>query len=288
MAGVVLPGSTHWSDRIGRYPVVGYFLLTFAISWTGALILLGPKLAHGIAVPKMTGLMIFPTMLIGPVFAGTAMTLLTGGASGLRDLLSRMGRLRVGGRWFLALLIPPALVFTVLLLFKTVVSPAYAPNRFVVGIVFGVFAGFWEEIGWTGFAFPQMARRMKAFPAALLLGFLWSAWHIPAIDYLGTATPHGAFWLPFFLAFAAAMTAVRVLISWLYVNTRSVLLAQMMHAASTGALVVLSPPVVTPAQEWRWYAAYALVLWAVVALVASLHGTGLLRQPSPFVRSRSA
>jgi hypothetical protein len=42
------------------------------------------------------------------------------------------------------------------------------------------------------------------------LGLLWSAWHLPVIDYLGVATPHGEYWLPFFLAFALAMTAMRV------------------------------------------------------------------------------
>lgn len=270
-----------WLDSVRDHPVIGYFLLTFAISWTGALILLGPKLMRGETVPKMTGLMIFPAMLFGPVVAGVTMTLLTTGRSGLRGLLSRMRRVRSTGRWFFTLLMPPVLVFTVLELFKSFASPIYTPNRFLVGIVFGFFAGFWEEIGWSGFAFPRLAKHASAFPAALLLGLLWSAWHIPAINYLGTATPHGASWLPFFLAFTAAITAMRILISWVYVNTGSVLLAQMMHATSTGALVVLSPPAVSSAQESLWYAGYALALWITVAVVVGVYGTGLSRQTLP-------
>ena len=107
---------------------------------------------------------------------------------------------------------------------------------------------------------------------------LWGFWHIPVIDFLGTATPHGSYWLPYFLAFALAITAMRVLIGWIYANTKSVALAQLMHASSTGSLVVLSPSRVTAAQEALWYAIYAAALWLVVGIVATLFGKGLTRE----------
>jgi hypothetical protein len=52
--------------------------------------------------------------------------------------------------------------------------------------------------------------------------------------------------------------AVRLLICWLYVKTGSVLLAQLVHASSTGFLVVLNAPRVTAWQEASWYGAYAV------------------------------
>ena len=61
---------------------------------------------------------------------------------------------------------------------------------------------------------------------------------MPVIDFLGTAHPHGCYWVPFLGVFGVAMTAMRVLISWLYLNTGSVLAAQLLHMSSTGALVV--------------------------------------------------
>jgi iron donor protein CyaY len=122
-------------------------------------------------------------------------------------------------------LIPPLLVLIVLLCLQSFVSPVYTPNRFLVGLAFGIPAGFFEEIGWMGFAFPKMQVKLPALGAAVLLGIFWGVWHMPVIEYLGTATPHGAYWLPFFLSFTAAMTALRVLIAWLYSNTRSVLLS---------------------------------------------------------------
>jgi membrane protease YdiL (CAAX protease family) len=161
--------------------------------------------------------------------------------------------------------IPPVLVVGVLLILRTGVSPVFAPNRFWPGFAFGCAAGFLEEIGWTGFAFPAMRATQSAFRAAVMLGLLWSAWHIPVIDFLGSATPHGAYLPAFFLAFTAAMTAMRVLICWVYSRTGSILLAQLMHASSTGALATFGPAGIKPGQEALWYAVYALVLWAILA-----------------------
>ena len=114
-----------------------------------------------------------------------------------------------------------------------------------------------------------MREKLSSFSAAVLLGLLWGLWHAPVIDYLGTATPHGHSWFSFFLAFTATMTAMRVLIAWLYSNTKSVLLAQLMHVCSTGSLVIFSPPGVTAAQESFWYAFYAVALWLLIAALAT-------------------
>jgi CAAX protease family protein len=263
-----------------RHPVSTYFALTFAVSWLGAFAVAAPHLLRGEAIPKFAGLMMFPAMLLGPSAVGILLTRTVDGSGGLRDLFSRMFRARVPARWYSALLIPPVLVLTVLFCMKTFVSPVFAPNRFFVGIGFGFVAGFFEEIGWMGFAFPKMRRVDNALAPAILLGLLWGCWHIPVIDYLGTSTPHGAYWLPFFLAFTAALTAMRVLIAWVYTNTQSVLLAQLLHAFSTGSLVVFSPPGASAAQESLWYAIYAAALWLLVAVVAITYGKRLSLRPA--------
>jgi membrane protease YdiL (CAAX protease family) len=263
---------------VARHPVATYFVLTFTVSWLGALAVAAPHLLRSEPLPKFVGLMMFPAMLLGPSVVGIALTRIVDGASGLRDLFSRMRRFRFPARWYAALVIPPAMVLTVLLCMKTFVSPAFTPNRFFIGASFGLAAGFFEEIGWMGFAFPKMRSQGNALAPAILLGLLWGAWHIPVIDYLGTSTPHGAYWLPFFLAFTAAMTAMRVLIAWAYTNTKSVLLAQLFHAISTGSLVVFSPPHITAAQESLWYALYAAALWLLVAIIATTFGKRLTLQ----------
>lgn len=265
-------------NLVKRHPVAAYFVLTFTISWLGALAVVAPRLLRGEAIPKFSGILMFPVMLLGPVVSGILLTRVVDGASGLHDLFSRIVRIRVRAPWYAALLIPPATILLVLLVLKTLVSPVFTPNRFFVGASFGIVAGFFEEIGWTGFAFPQMTKTGNMLGAGIGLGVLWGFWHIPVIDFLGTATPHGSYWLPYFLAFALAITAMRVLICWIYANTKSVALAQLMHASSTGSLVVLSPSRVTAAQEALWYAIYAAALWLIVGIVATLFGKGLTRE----------
>jgi hypothetical protein len=68
---------------------------------------------------------------------------------------------------------------------------------------------------------------------------------------------------------------MRVLICWLYTNTKSVLIAQLMHISSTGSLVIFSPPAVSARQEVIWYALYGLTLWIVVLFVVKRFGTSL-------------
>jgi membrane protease YdiL (CAAX protease family) len=247
---------------IRRHAAGAYFVLTFAISWTAALLVVTPSLFGG-GVSRLRGILIFPAMLLGPLLAGPILGRVVDGPGGIKAILAQLNPRRIAARWCAPLLIPPAVVFGLLWLLEHTWSAGFAPNHFWVGIAFGVPAGLCEEIGWTGFALPKLRERHSVWRAAILLGLLWSAWHLPAINYLGASAPHGHYWFAFFLAFTLAMTAMRMLITWLYENTDSLLLAQLMHVSSTGALVIFSPPVGS-AREAVWYGFYGCILWMLV------------------------
>lgn len=55
--------------------------------------------------------------------------------------------------------------------------------------------------------------------------------------------------------------------TWVYANTRSILLAQIMHASYTGWQYALSPAT-SFSQNLVWQIIFAACLWALVALVA--------------------
>jgi membrane protease YdiL (CAAX protease family) len=262
---------------IRRFPLAAYFSLVYAVS-VAALAVVGlPRPAASGDRQAQAALLLFPVMVVAVGVIGVVLTAAADGRDGLGALWSRMRRWRVGARWYAVLLIPPAAILAVLLTLRVVVSRAFAPNLFPVGLTFGMVAGWFEEVGWTGYAYPRMRARLGALAAAVLLGVLWGLWHLPVVDSLGAAHPHGRAWIAFFVAFVAVLAAIRVLIGWLYANTGSVLLAQLLHASSTGCLVTLGAAHVSAAQEALWYAAYAGVLWIGVAGIAIATGPRLVR-----------
>jgi CAAX protease family protein len=253
-------------ENIKKYPAVFYFILCYGISWTGALLVALPTLIKRQPFQKMVGLIMFPVMLLGPPLAGLILTSLQSGRDGIRALGQRMRRWKIqGGIYLCSFILPPLLILLILNILRYFISPTFRPNFFPQGVLFGIFAGFLEEIGWMGYAYPTLRKKFSAPSAALILGLLWGIWHLPVIDFLGAAFPHGSSLPLFMVAFCSAITGVRLLICWIYENTGSVLYAQFMHAVSTGSLVMFGPAMVTPAAEALWYGCYATLLFIIIA-----------------------
>jgi hypothetical protein len=95
---------------IKRHPVLTFYTLAFAISWGGILFLVGgPGRYPG--TPEQVArlfLVVMLAWLAGPIVASLLMTGLVSGRAGLRELLSRLLKWRLGARWYaLALLTAP-------------------------------------------------------------------------------------------------------------------------------------------------------------------------------------
>jgi deazaflavin-dependent oxidoreductase (nitroreductase family) len=126
-----------------------------------------------------------------------------------------------------------------------------------------------------GFAFAKMRTKMPTLKAALVLGVTHVFWHFGA-DYLGASRSLGAYWPVRFAAFCVAMLAMRIILVWVYVNTESLLMAQLMHASSTGSLGILVSMSILPANDVLFYVVYGVMLWGVAALLISKFGKDLL------------
>jgi uncharacterized protein len=256
-----------FAARVRRDPLHSYFALVFGISWGGILIVMGSTDFNLIDLrPLDTGL-VFVSMLLGPSVAGLAMTAMLDGRQGLRHLALRAARYRVGLRWYaVALLTMPLLLLATLWPLSVFVDPAFAPRfqwpLFAIGLV----AGSFEEVGWTGFATPRLLARHRLFFAGLSLGLVWALWHV-LVDFRQNFNSLGMAWLLEFAVFyVAALTAYRLLMTWVYANTQSLLLAALMHASYTGWLFVLYPAT-SLAQGLVWQTALAVALWVVVAAI---------------------
>jgi membrane protease YdiL (CAAX protease family) len=182
----------------------------------------------------------------------------------------------VGASWYVAPLVFPVLIVVVMVALRALVTKEFALTFELLGIPIGLMAGFFEEIGWTGYALPRMMGRRNVLFVAVGLGLLHTSWHLVA-DFLMAFESRGAYWFPHFVTFIVSMTAMRVFVVWAYANTRSVLLAQLVHASSTGFLAVLVPLSLSPARDTMFYAVYSVVLWGAVAVIVASFGKNLVR-----------
>jgi membrane protease YdiL (CAAX protease family) len=285
------------TDSIKRHAVLVYFVLTFALSWGGLLLLtggLGPMFGPDWrSDPRfMVGILAGPG---AAAVAGLVLTGLTAGRAGYRDLRARLLRWRVGARWYaVALLLAPLSTLVVaLLLARALGAPAFLPEivtaqdpvgLLLPGIVTGLVVGFGEELGWTGFAIPRLRRRHGVLATGLLVGVVWGAWHFPAFRESGSFAAA----LPLTLVLVKLFSwlpAYRVLMVWVYDRTGSLLVPVLMHASATATTMILALPVLSAAQSLTSLLVWAGALWVVVAAVAAANGGRLARQP---LRRRAA
>jgi membrane protease YdiL (CAAX protease family) len=254
-------------SNIRKHPLISFYFFAFAISWLGAFSLVASKILHGISLSKMDGLLMFPVMVMGPFISGIIVTYANEKENGLKELWAKILKWRSIKWYWVSWLVPPTLIMIVLTTMDTYITPAFRPNFFAIGFLFGVPAGIFEEVGWTGYAVNNLIRHKSLIQTGLITGVFWGLWHFPVIDSLGAASPHKEYLLKFFIAFIMLLTALRILMTWLYSRTQSILLIQLLHIVSTGSLVVLGPFGVSPLQETQWYFFYAITLWLLVGIL---------------------
>ena len=144
----------------------------------------------------------------------------------------------------------------------------------VFGLVIGLAAGIFEELGWTGFAIPRLRLRHNVLATGLIVGSLWAAWHL-LVNFWGSGSPSGelslALLLHSLLFSVGILPAFRVLIVWVHDRTGSLLAAMLMHASLTTSNVVLVPSA-TGVPLVVWSLVLAVAFWIVVAVVSMARG----------------
>jgi membrane protease YdiL (CAAX protease family) len=265
-----------------RHPLPGFFALAFGISWGGILIVIASRGFDLSALQPLEGGLIFLMMLLGPSVSGLTCTALLKGGTGLHTLWRSAGKWHVAPGWLtIALLTSPALLLLTLLGFATLAGPVFTPGfqwkLFGVGLV----AGSFEEIGWTGFATPRLLARHRLGKAGLILGVIWAVWHL-LVDFRYNFGAMGVVWpLEFAVVYLATLTPYRMLMTWVFARSQSLLIAILMHASFTGWLLALFPAAPTLAQNLAWQAAFALALWAAVGAVLYFEPAPRLGWPPP-------
>jgi membrane protease YdiL (CAAX protease family) len=272
---------------IKRHPVLTYFALTFAISWGGILVVIGGPSRILRTSEQFDTLLptVIMAILAGPCVSGILLTALFEGRAGLRDLRSKLLRWRLGIRWYAIALIAAPLMMLAIYLILSSLSPKFLPGIFaaenkqshlLMGLVTGLMAGFFEELGWTGFATPRLRQRYSILGTGLIVGVPWAIWHILPALWLGFAsgTINGALsTVSYLLDPFLFLVASRVLIVWVYDRTRgSLLLAMLMHMSLTSSARIITPAGIVGGPLMLFGIIWAAVIWGIVALVILAKG----------------
>jgi uncharacterized protein len=207
---------------VRRHPLIMFFVLAYALAWW-----IWVLYAFGISF-------LGPIFALGPFLAAIIVTALTRGTVGLKALLSRMVRWRVGLRWYAAALLLPVAVYVVAvslnILFGARASTAEQFGSwylifplFAYSLLFPLSGAFGEELGWRGYALPRVEARLWALSAALIIGVIQTAWHLP-LFMIDRSTPP--------VPLIAGYMSLGVLATWVFNNTRgSVLMTMVLHAS---------------------------------------------------------
>lgn len=196
-----------------KYQLPFFFLSAYLLSWWSA------PVANGQIIPH------------GPALAALIVLAVTAGRQGLGGLWRRITKWRVAWYWYL---IGPAIIIGYqgiafvlnLLLGATVASLPRISLATVIELL--LLGGFWEEIGWSGYALPKLQAHFSKRPhgqlvAALVLGVFRSIWHLPLFLY-----GH----IPWFEIFVFNF-AFQLLITWVFNKSDgSVLVVMLLHFTS--------------------------------------------------------
>lgn len=256
-----------------QYPVAMYFILVFVLSWSCMALMIGPaNFPVSAELSEEKGALLYMGMLVGPSVAGLLLTGIIDGKAGFRAILSRLRTWRIDARWYaFALLFAPLLAMTVLLMLS-LVNTAFVPAVFTAedktgllmsGVMAGLMVGFFEEIGWTGFAAPRMRTRYSIFTTGLVIGLIWGLWHF--LPFWEEDTFSGT--LPLVLLMARLVSWLppyRILLVWLYDRTDSLLLVILMHASLVASTLTLPSMELSGNNLVIWLLAWAAALWVAV------------------------
>jgi uncharacterized protein len=249
-----------------------YLLVAFGGAWIIWLPLLIAEYA-GFTLPVPSVALITLGSFV-PSGAALFLTWRYSGKTGLLQLLQQVLRWRVSPLWYLFAIAGPALIMLMamggyVLLGGT--APDYVPFgarwlivivNFVLVLLIGGPLG--EEFGWRGLALPALDAEFGALWGSLLLGVIWTVWHLP-LFFISASAQHGMS----FLLFALLTLALCILMTWVYHGSGdSLLLVMLFHAAvnTWSGPLKISPEATGSTLP---FALVVILAWVAALLVAS-------------------
>lgn len=232
------------------------------------------SLAIALFLPLPTEIIALLILLIISTMAIVCAALVEG-RKGVSELLKKIIQWRISFKWYLiALLMPVGIILAsgvvafLLGWIPTVEIRLPASSQLIFNLILIILIAVLEELGWRGYALPQLLRYRSPLTSALIIGIVAGLLHI------GLGLAAGRPWLPTFLV----PLGFSVIWTWLFVHTRgSLAMAMLFHFAIDYApQFVLDAPLPITRAVW----AQAIVGLAVALILVLLYGADLQRVPA--------
>lgn len=264
---------------IRDHQLISYFVIAYAIMF-GVLfgyILLQP------GKPMHQWSLIWFLSVFSPTYSALIVSWMVGGLPEVKHLLSGFTRWKVGFFWYFAaafLFLGPfviALIYIALGHPPAGLQPGWTIPLLLGKVFTQLFAGpVSEEAGWRGFALPRLQAKYNALVSSLILGVIWTFWHLP-LFFLTGETQVG---IPFPI-YLVLVTSVTVYLTWLYNNTNGSLLITTLGHFSFNLTGTLITGIVMLMPAMLFYMTAGPGLFLVVVAVVIIYGPKhLSRKPS--------
>ena len=242
--------------------LVLYFALTFVITWS----ILIPALS---AVPEDRQPPFYILAAFGPFLSAIITIWIGKGRAELRQWLRQVFRLRIPVILYLAGAFFLPLVMGVLHygLYRVLggepdfatAQPWYLYPLNLLSVT--LLTGGNEEPGWRGFALPALLERLHPVLAAIVLGAIHAAWHLPLLSQYGTT----------FGWYLFNLIPLTVVLNWFYLKSHKSVIPVMLLHASTNVIASFVP---TPMEVLGGLGTYmvlrGLVYWAMAIVIIIL------------------
>ena len=200
-----------------------FFILTFILSV--------PFYFLAVLVPPEMAMLAGLALTLAPISAALILTFRQDRSTGAKKLFKRAFDFKriPNAKWYLPIIFLWPVIFSLALVLlnfigEPITDPVFPLVAAPIGLLVFFFLALFEEVGWMGYAFNPMEDRWNALIASIVLGLIWSAWHLP----IYIAGPESSVWVAgqFF-----TLVIARVLIVWIFNNTaKSIFAAILFHA----------------------------------------------------------
>jgi len=222
---------------IKKYPAISFFVLAFLIGFAIIIpLILSQEGIIPVELPDFLALIAASSATLSALVVVS----IAYGKKSLFRLLKRVVKFKVHPKWYLfaifinALLIIPALGLSVLFGGTFPSLTQNLASLIPVFIIITLQAGLGEEIGWRGFVTPKLQTRFSGVTAVLIVGVVWSFWHLPLYFFPGGLQNNmwsAIGFLPTFLFYTVFLTASSVMYTWSYNKTGSLLIPILLHGS---------------------------------------------------------